>query len=57
MKAAEPHCDLTVFDRLIVANFGRGVFEHMPRGGLTGANCTCCIWEGFRVFEVVPIAG
>ena len=48
MKAAELHRDLTVFDGLIVANFSREVFEDMRRGGLTGANCTCCIWEGFR---------
>jgi membrane dipeptidase len=41
------HTDLTVFDGLIVANFGRDVFEDMRRGGLTAANCTCSIWEGF----------
>jgi membrane dipeptidase len=48
MKGAELHRDLTVFDGLIVANFSREVFEDMRRGGLTGANCTCSIWEGFR---------
>jgi membrane dipeptidase len=42
------HTDLTVFDGLIVANFGRDVFEDMRRGGLTAANCTCSIWEGFE---------
>ena len=42
------HRELTVFDGLIVANFGREVFEDMRRGGLTAANCTCSIWEGFR---------
>jgi len=42
------HRDLTVFDGLIVANFSRAVFEDMRRGGLTAANCTCSIWEGFR---------
>jgi membrane dipeptidase len=26
----------------------RAVFEDMRRGGLTAANCTCSIWEGFR---------
>jgi membrane dipeptidase len=24
------------------------VFEDMRRGGLTAANCTCCVWENFR---------
>ena len=48
MQAAELHRDLTVFDGLIVAKFGREVFEDMRRGGLTAANCTCSIWEGFR---------
>jgi membrane dipeptidase len=48
MNAAELHRDMIVVDGLIVANFGREVFEDMRRGGLTAANCTCCIWEGFR---------
>ena len=41
------HRDATVFDGLIVSNWSREVFEDMRRGGLTAANCTCCIWEGF----------
>ncbi len=48
MHGAELHRDLTVFDGLIVSNFSRAVFEDMRRGGLTAANCTCCIWEGFE---------
>jgi membrane dipeptidase len=36
-----------VIDGLIVSKFGREVFEDMRKGGLTAANCTCCIWEGF----------
>jgi membrane dipeptidase len=48
METADLHRDMVVFDGLIVANFGRAVFEDMRRGGLTAANCTCCIWEGFR---------
>ena len=48
MTAAELHRELTVVDGLIIANFGREVFEDMRRGGLTAANCTCSIWEGFR---------
>jgi membrane dipeptidase len=41
------HDDAIVFDGLIVANWGREVFESMGRGGVTAANCTCCVWEGF----------
>lgn len=48
MNSADLHRSLTVFDGLIVSSFGRAVFEDMRRGGLTAANCTCSIWEGFR---------
>jgi len=48
MSATALHRDLTVFDGLIVSNFSRAVFEDMRAGGLTAANCTCCIWEGFE---------
>lgn len=41
------HEKLTVLDGLIVSDFGQPVFEDMRRGGLTAANCTCCIWENF----------
>ena len=41
------HDDLVVFDGLIVSNWSRAVFEDMRAGGLTGANCTCCVWENF----------
>lgn len=43
----ELHANQIVFDGLIVANWGPDIFRDMRRGGLTGANCTCCIWEGF----------
>lgn len=36
-----------IFDGLIVANWGPDVFRDMRRGGLTAANCTCCVWENF----------
>lgn len=36
-----------VIDGLIISDFGRPVFEDMRRGGLTAANCTCCVWENF----------
>ena len=47
MSASSLHNDLIVFDGLIVSNWSREVFENMHEGGLTGANCTCCVWEGF----------
>ncbi|MFP6748190.1 MAG: dipeptidase [Alphaproteobacteria bacterium] len=42
------HDDAIVFDGLIVSNWSEAVFRDMRRGGLTGANCTCSVWEGFR---------
>ena len=42
------HSDAIIFDGLIVSNWSREVFEDMRRGGLTAANCTCSVWEGFR---------
>jgi len=42
------HQDALIVDGLIIANFTREVFEDMRRGGLTAANCTCCVWENFR---------
>ena len=45
---ADLHEEAIVFDGLIVANWSRAVFEDMRRGGVTAANCTCSIWEGFQ---------
>jgi membrane dipeptidase len=42
------HDDLILIDGLIISRFGRAVFEDMRRGGLTAANCTCSVWEGFE---------
>jgi len=42
------HRDAIVVDGLIVSKWGRPVFEAMRDGGLTAANCTCGIWEGFE---------
>ena len=42
------HKQMTVVDGLIVSKWSRSVFEDMHRGGLTAANCTVCIWQGFR---------
>ena len=41
------HEELIVIDGLIVANWSPEVFRDMRRGGVTAANCTCCVWEGF----------
>jgi membrane dipeptidase len=45
--AATLHETSIVIDGLIISDFGRPVFEDMRRAGLTAANCTCCVWEGF----------
>lgn len=42
------HEEIIVIDGLIVANFSRDIFEDMHRGGITAANCTCSVWEGFK---------
>ena len=42
------HADLTVFDGLVLTSGGRTDLEHMIRGGLTAANATCSVWEGFQ---------
>ena len=41
------HEELIVIDGLIVSNWSADVFADMRKGGLTAANCTCCVWEGF----------
>ncbi len=41
------HEDLIIFDGLIISKWDRAIFEDMRRGGVTGANCTCSVWEGF----------
>lgn len=41
------HERAVVIDGLIISNFDRSVFEDMRRGGITAANCTCCVWENF----------
>lgn len=48
MSGMTLHESAIVFDGLVVAQWNRQTFEHMRQGGLTGANCTICIWEGFR---------
>jgi len=41
------HQKSTVIDGLIISKWDRAVFEDMQRGGLTAANCTVSVWEGF----------
>jgi len=48
MSASSLHDDLVVFDGLIISKWSEEVFDAMRRGGLTGANCTCSVWENFR---------
>lgn len=48
MNAAELHADSIVIDGLIIAKWSRDLFEDMRRGGLTAANCTVSVWEGFQ---------
>ncbi|GLR67255.1 peptidase M19 [Acidocella aquatica] len=50
------HQDSIVIDGLIIAKWGRDVFEDMRKGGLTAANCTVSVWEGFQA-TVQNIAG
>jgi membrane dipeptidase len=48
MSSPNLHEEAIVIDGLVISNWSRAVFEDMHRGGLTAANCTCCVWEGFR---------
>lgn len=41
------HDDSVIIDGLIIAKWERSIFEDMRRGGLTAANCTVSVWEGF----------
>lgn len=48
MNAKEVHESAVVIDGLIIAKWNRDLFEDMRRGGLTAANCTVSVWEGFQ---------
>ena len=48
MSLASLHDDSIVIDGLVISNWSRTVFEDMRAGGLTAANCTCSVWEGFH---------
>jgi len=42
------HDESVVIDGLIIAKWDKEIFEDMRRGGLTAANCTVSVWEGFQ---------
>ena len=44
----ELHSNLVIFDGLIITAGERAQLEQMRQGGLTAANVTCSVWEGFR---------
>ena len=48
MTPSELHDDAIVIDGLIIAKWNRELLEDMRRGGLTAANCTVSVWEGFH---------
>lgn len=48
MNPREVHDSAVVIDGLIIAKWNRALFEDMRRGGLTAANCTVSVWEGFQ---------
>jgi membrane dipeptidase len=41
------HRSALVIDGLNISKWSRDVFASMQAGGITAANCTCCVWEGF----------
>ena len=46
--AAQLHQESIIIDGLIIARWDRALFEDMAKGGLTTANCTVSVWEGFQ---------
>lgn len=48
MKNIGLHSDAIIIDGLVISDWSHTVFEDMKSGGLTAANCTCGVWEGFR---------
>ena len=45
---AAVHAGALVIDGLNISKCSRAVFADMAAGGITAANCTCCVWEGFQ---------
>lgn len=42
------HRNSIIIDGLIISKWDRSVFEDMQKGGITAANCTVSVWEGFQ---------
>lgn len=42
------HSQSLVIDGLIISKWDRSVFEDMHKGGISAANCTVSVWEGFQ---------
>ena len=47
-RAEQLHEQSIIIDGLIIAKWNRELFEDMRKGGLTAANCTVSVWEGFQ---------
>ena len=37
-----------MIDGFVISKWRRSASEDMKRGGLTAANCTCSVWDGFK---------
>jgi len=48
VDAGALHREATVIDGLVIAKWNRELLEDMRLGGLTAANCTVSVWEGFQ---------
>ncbi|WP_428242631.1 dipeptidase [Gynuella sp.] len=48
IEAEQVHQQSIIIDGLIIAKWNRELFEDMRKGGLTAANCTVSVWEGFQ---------
>jgi membrane dipeptidase len=59
MNATDLHDDAIVVDGLVIAKWDRALFEDMRKGGITAANCTVSVWEGFQntVNNIVEMNG
>ncbi|MFE0014927.1 dipeptidase [Mesorhizobium sp. NPDC059054] len=47
-SARQVYDDSVVIDGLIISNWNGDIFREMRQAGLTAANCTCSVWEGFE---------
>ncbi len=47
-NAKQVYDNSIVIDGLIISNWSPEIFREMREAGLTAANCTCSVWEGFE---------